>query len=114
VAQPVIIGVGDSPGDVLGMIAAVAVVTETGGTTSHAAVVCRELGRPGVVGCGADLVESLRDWEITVDGRHGIVYEGRLPLVAVSAGEDPDLARLASWAATDGMHAELLSALVPG
>ncbi|HEX2707730.1 MAG TPA: pyruvate, phosphate dikinase [Solirubrobacterales bacterium] len=39
-----------SPEDVSGMIAARAVVTERGGSTSHAAVVTRALGRPSVVG----------------------------------------------------------------
>ena len=41
-----------SPEDVPGMIAARAVVTERGGSTSHAAVVTRALGRPSVVGVG--------------------------------------------------------------
>ena len=41
-----------SPEDVHGMVAARAVVTETGGATSHAAVVSRSLGVPCVVGCG--------------------------------------------------------------
>ena len=41
-----------SPEDVSGMIAARAVVTERGGSTSHAAVVTRALGRPSVVGVG--------------------------------------------------------------
>jgi pyruvate,orthophosphate dikinase len=101
-----------SPDDVHGMIAAVAVVTETGGATSHAAVVCRELGRPGVVGCGPGIVEALRDREITVDGRLGVIYDGRLPLVALSV-HDPDLQRLATWAAAHGGHQELLAAFRP-
>lgn len=42
-----------------------AVVTAVGGRTSHAAIVCRELGIPAVVGCGEEL------W--TVTGRHGSV-----------------------------------------
>ena len=41
-----------SPEDLHGMIAARAVVTEQGGSTSHAAVVGRALGLPCVVGCG--------------------------------------------------------------
>ena len=36
-----------SPEDVHAMIASVAVCTETGGSTSHAAVVCRGLGLSG-------------------------------------------------------------------
>ena len=41
-----------NPDDVHGMIAAVGVVTDLGGSTSHAAVVTRALGRPSVVGVG--------------------------------------------------------------
>ena len=40
-----------SPSDVPGMKAAEAVVTAEGGTTSHAAIVARELDTPAVVGC---------------------------------------------------------------
>ncbi|HVA96336.1 MAG TPA: phosphoenolpyruvate synthase [Candidatus Acidoferrales bacterium] len=58
-----------------------AIVTNSGGRTSHAAIVSRELGIPAVVGCG-NATEVLKDGkEITVscaDGEHGRVYEGLL------------------------------------
>lgn len=59
-----------------------AIVTNAGGRTSHAAIVCRELGIPAVVGTGnADKV--IKDGqEITVscvEGSDGTVYEGLLP-----------------------------------
>ncbi len=41
-----------SPADLDGMIASVGIVTATGGSTSHAAVVARALGTPCVVGAG--------------------------------------------------------------
>jgi len=48
-----------SPSDLPGMKAAEAVVTAEGGTTSHAAIVARELDTPAVVGCeGFDVDES--------------------------------------------------------
>src|SRR4029077_13489672 len=47
-----------SPEDVHGMIAASAVVTELGGSTSHAAVVSRALDTPCIVGC-EDALELL-------------------------------------------------------
>ncbi|MGD9527382.1 MAG: pyruvate, phosphate dikinase, partial [Pseudonocardia sp.] len=75
-----------SPEDVHAMIAATAVCTETGGSTSHAAVVCRGLGRPAVVGCGPGAVERLSGREVTADGGIGTVFAGRLPLRQV----DPD------------------------
>ena len=50
------------------MIAARAVVTERGGSTSHAAVVTRALGRPSVVGVGEGVSAELAGRELTVDG----------------------------------------------
>jgi pyruvate,orthophosphate dikinase len=41
------------PDDIHGMSVAQGVVTATGGMTSHAAVVGRQMGKPSVVGCGA-------------------------------------------------------------
>jgi len=53
-----------------------AVVTEVGGLTSHAAIVCLEFGIPVVVGVeGASAV--LPDGEtVTVDGQRGLIYKG--------------------------------------
>lgn len=66
-----------SPDDFHGMVAAVAIVTEYGGATSHAAVVSREIGRPCVVGCGAGTVDLLVGQVVTVDGSTGRVWLGR-------------------------------------
>ncbi|HEX4744522.1 MAG TPA: PEP/pyruvate-binding domain-containing protein [Candidatus Limnocylindria bacterium] len=52
---------------------AAAVVTDVGGSLSHAAVVAREFGVPAVVGCAVAL-ETLRDGQLVeVDGDRGIV-----------------------------------------
>ena len=57
---------------------AVAIITDRGGRTSHAAIVSRELGIPCVVGTGK-ATKVLKDGqEITVDGSHGQIYEGRI------------------------------------
>lgn len=55
---------------------AAATVTDTGGMTSHAAIVSRELGVPCVVGTrGATQV--LRDGDmVTVDATRGIIFQG--------------------------------------
>ena len=87
-----------SPQDVHAMIAAVAVCTETGGSTSHAAVVCRGLGRPAVVGCGPDTVTALAGQQVTVDGDSGTVFAGSLPLSRAGTDENVWLRRLAQWA----------------
>ncbi|MHC6075296.1 phosphoenolpyruvate synthase [Ralstonia solanacearum] len=58
---------------------AVAIVTDQGGRTSHAAIVSRELGLPAIVGAG-NATHLLHDeQEVTVscaEGRNGFVYEG--------------------------------------
>lgn len=87
-----------SPDDIHGMLVARGVVTETGGTTSHAAVVSRELGRVAVVGCGAGVAESLSGKLVTVDGFTGEVLEGTLELTAWSERETPELRELAEIA----------------
>jgi len=87
-----------SPEDVAGMIAAVAVVTERGGATSHAAVVTRALGRPSVVGLGDGITAGWHDRAVTVDGSRGVVYAGRLTTAEVPIDNVPGLARLLGWA----------------
>jgi pyruvate,water dikinase len=67
-----------NPDMVPAMKRAVAIVTEEGGMTCHAAIVSRELGIPSIVGTG-NATEVLKEGDaITVDGSRGIVYEGTL------------------------------------
>jgi pyruvate, orthophosphate dikinase len=87
-----------SPDDIHGMIASRGIVTATGGATSHAAVVSREIGVPCVVGCGSDVLTTLAGRTVTVDGAAGKVYDGRIEVVAVDESNDPALARLTEWA----------------
>jgi pyruvate,orthophosphate dikinase len=87
-----------SPEDVSGMIAARAVVTERGGSTSHAAVVTRALGRPSVVGVGEGVTADLAGRELTVDGSSGVVYAGLLATEGVDPAEVPGLTELIEWA----------------
>ncbi|MCV7331911.1 pyruvate, phosphate dikinase [Mycobacterium cookii] len=87
-----------SPDDIHGMLVARGIVTETGGATSHAAVVSRELGRPAVVGCGSGVAEALAGKMVTVDGSAGEVRDGSLPLAAWSEDNTPELRKLADIA----------------
>jgi pyruvate,water dikinase len=49
------------------------IVTDRGGTLSHAAVVAREYGIPAVVGCG-NATELIRDGQrVRLDGARGTV-----------------------------------------
>ncbi|ALH80892.1 pyruvate, phosphate dikinase [Sphingopyxis macrogoltabida] len=86
-----------SPDDVHGMIAARAVVTEQGGSTSHAAVVSRALGRPCVVGVGDGAVAK-SGTVVTVDGAGGLVYAGTLATEAPNEQADARLRQLIEWA----------------
>jgi pyruvate,orthophosphate dikinase len=88
-----------SPEDLHGMIASRAVVTEQGGSTSHAAVVGRALGLPCVVGCGKGSLEALAGRTVTVDGGAGKVYEGALAIEQPAASDYEALMTLGEWAA---------------
>jgi pyruvate,orthophosphate dikinase len=81
-----------SPEDVGGMQAAKGILTQTGGKTSHAAVVARGWGKCCIVGCGALEIDYnqkqlrvngtvVREHEyLTLDGSTGTVYSGKLEL----------------------------------
>jgi len=57
------------------ILQASAIVTEIGGTLSHAAIVSRELGIPCIVGA-KDATKILRDnMEIIVNGNEGIIFQ---------------------------------------
>lgn len=76
-----------SPDLVPTMSKCVAIVTDKGGTTSHAAIVSREMGIPCIVGTkGA--TEQLKDGDIvTVDGTNGVIYKGKVEVVKVAEEE---------------------------
>ncbi|HET9429443.1 MAG TPA: phosphoenolpyruvate synthase [Allosphingosinicella sp.] len=69
------------------------IVTDHGGSTSHAAIVSRELGVPAIVGTGNG-TEVLGDGQAVTlscaDGEEGVVYDGILPFER----EDVDLQSL--------------------
>jgi pyruvate,water dikinase len=67
-----------NPDMVISMQKSVAVVTDEGGATSHAAIVSREMGIPCVVGT-EKATELLKDGQIiTVDGVNGRVFDGKI------------------------------------
>jgi pyruvate,orthophosphate dikinase len=101
-----------SPEDVRGMDAAQAILTSTGGPTSHAAVVARGWGKPCIVGAGGIAIDYAKneftvngtrvrrgDW-ITVDGTSGQVILGQAPLIDPELGDD--FRQLMAWA--DGIR----------
>ena len=100
-----------SPEDVHGMKPAQAILTSKGGMTSHAALVARGWGKCCIVGCGdighidfkkktvnfGARVLKEGDW-LSMNGTKGIVYEGRLPLVAKGPEKNPAYKKLMTWA----------------
>ncbi|MBT5778174.1 MAG: pyruvate, phosphate dikinase, partial [Rhodospirillaceae bacterium] len=87
-----------SPEDVHGMLVARAVVTASGGATSHAAVVSRALGLPCVVGCGEDILRGHDGAKVTVDGGAGAVYRGILAVDTPDERDNPNLTEIGAWA----------------
>jgi pyruvate, orthophosphate dikinase len=104
--EPVVLVRRDAlPEDVAAFRAACAIVTTSGGLTSHAAVIARGLRIPAAIGCtevrldpkAGGLVRSSersageivgREGDlVTVDGHRGIVYAGVVPSVQVAAKE---------------------------
>ena len=103
-----------SPEDIEGMHAAKGILTARGGMTSHAAVVCRGMGKCCV--CGSSDIKEINDDAkkgsiymimagkkfaegdiITIVGTTGHVYEGALPLVDADM-TSPDFLTLMTWA----------------
>jgi pyruvate,orthophosphate dikinase len=110
-----------SSDDIVGIQAAVGVLTARGGMTSHAAVVARGMGRSAVVGASALQIDyarqELRTREhvvrsgevITIDGNSGEVLLGAVPLRTTHLLHNPDYGQLMGWAdarATVGVLAE--------
>lgn len=69
-----------SPDWVQVMEKAIAIVTDEGGKTSHAAIVSRELGIPCIVGTELATKKIVDGTELTIDAFNGLVYKGRVAL----------------------------------
>ena len=98
-----------SPEDIRGMHAAVAVLTERGGITSHAAVIGRGIGLPCVVGASSLKFNVLKKQlttadgrvfnvgdEVTIDGATGEIIAGAVAMQ--EAALDENFTKLMSWA----------------
>lgn len=72
----ILVTVQTNPDFVPAMKKAVAIITERGGRTSHAAIVSRELGIPAVVGTGNATKVLSTGLVVSVNGAKGEVYKG--------------------------------------
>ncbi len=104
----ILVRVETNPADVHGMIAAKGILTSTGGTASHAALVARGMGRPCIVGANQiDVDLRAREFssngttikqgdEITVDGTTGNVFSGKV--TTIEPKPSAEFNTLLSWA----------------
>ncbi|MEA2644288.1 MAG: pyruvate, orthophosphate dikinase, partial [Chloroflexota bacterium] len=107
----ILVRVETNPNDVHGMVEAKGILTQTGGTASHAALVARGMGRPCIVGASAISVDvrkrqftaggtTIKEGEqITIDGTTGDVYVGNVPTIeARSLNKHPAASSILRWA----------------
>jgi len=69
-----------TPDFVPAMKRAVAIITDEGGMTAHAAIVSRELGIPCIVATRKATATFKDGQVITVDAKRGVVYDGKIEL----------------------------------
>ena len=111
----ILVRVETNPNDVHGMVEAKGILTQTGGTASHAALVARGMGRPCIVGASAINVDvrkqmfsaggtTIKQGElITIDGTTGDVYVGSVPTIeARSLNKHRAASAILRWA--DGLR----------
>ncbi len=96
------------PDDIHGMIAARGILTSRGGSTSHAAVVARGMGKPCVAGCEAARIDLKQETLtlggmifhegdlLSIDGATGAIYQGAVPTVPPETQGELDT--LMQWA----------------
>ncbi|MCX9013806.1 MAG: phosphoenolpyruvate synthase, partial [Candidatus Methanoperedens sp.] len=81
----ILVAVMTTPDMVPAMKRAIAIVTDEGGMTCHAAIVSRELGCAAVVGTKKATSVLSDGMMISVDGEKGLVFEGKLDVVEKKA-----------------------------
>ena len=111
----ILVRVETNPNDVHGMVEAKGILTQTGGTASHAALVARGMGRPCIVGASSIDVDSRKRVfsaggttikegdQITIDGTTGDVFLGNVPTIeAQSLNKHRSASAILKWA--DGLR----------
>jgi len=101
-----------SPDDIHGIAASQGILTATGGATSHAVVVSRQMGKPCVAGCSAISIDekkgqfvvdglTIKKGEmITIDGTTGRVIQGEVKTIQPNTKEleKGDYGKIMRWA----------------
>src|SRR5207302_8993147 len=99
-----------SPEDFHGMAPALGILTSRGGSSSHAAVVARQMGKPCIAGAEEIEIDVARqtmsangttlhegDW-ISLDGTTGEVFAGRISTIEPDMKRETELLTLLDWA----------------
>jgi pyruvate,orthophosphate dikinase len=89
-----------NPNDIAGMAKAVGILTQTGGATSHAAVVARAMDKACVVGCTALDIEAMKEWPagatLTVDGSTGRAWF-KVEVPVIDSSDAPEVRTVMDW-----------------
>lgn len=88
-----------NPNDIAGMEAAAGILTMTGGSTSHAAVVARSMNKPTVVGLSQDLTSFPLGSKVTIDGSTGHVWVN-VDVPVIRGGDSPEVTAFIELLAT--------------
>jgi pyruvate,phosphate dikinase len=86
-----------TPDDIAGMNKALGILTQTGGATSHAAVVARAMDKPCVVGCtDLDFSALKKAKKLTVDGATGRFWVD-VDVPVIDSSDAPEMKTLMQW-----------------
>lgn len=87
-----------TPDDIKGMAAAIGILTQTGGATSHAAVVARAMDKTCVVGCtGLAMDVAKLSHRVTIDGSTGHVWFD-IEVPVIDSSDAPEVSIVMDWA----------------
>jgi phosphohistidine swiveling domain-containing protein len=87
-----------TPEDIKGMNAAIGILTQTGGATSHAAVVARAMDKTCVTGCTDLKIEAMKGVvkRVTINGDTGdIWFDVEVPVI--DSSDAPELNTVIDW-----------------
>jgi pyruvate,orthophosphate dikinase len=88
-----------TPEDIAGMAKAVGILTQTGGATSHAAVVARAMDKPCIVGAtNLDIatMQKIGDHKITIDGSTGWAWFN-IDVPVIDASDNASVKAVMQW-----------------
>ena len=90
-----------NPNDIAGMVKAVGILTQTGGATSHAAVVARAMDKTCIVGCtGLDWEALKKADKVTIDGSTGRVWLN-IDVPVIDSSDAPEVKAVMRWCLDD-------------